>query len=105
MARVSDCLRSTDDGYSHWCPGCHEMHYIAVYKPLSNGAQWVFDGELSKPTFSPSISIKVPGDEKGRIKPEHCHYFIKAGDIHFCSDSTHALAGQVVALPFLPEDT
>lgn len=79
--------------YLHWCPGCKQLHPINVEKPNSYNAVWSFDGNLESPTFSPSINIV------GR-----CHYFIRAGQIQFMSDSRHALSGQTVPLPDIPED-
>jgi len=37
--------------------------------------------------------VPEPGDP-----PEHCHSFIRDGQIEFCSDSTHELAGKTVRL-------
>lgn len=96
MSQVSAKLRKLEGGYyAHWCPGCKELHPIAVEKAQANGAQWSFDGNVETPTFSPSINISWG-------KSERCHYFIKAGQIQFCGDSTHALAGTTVPLPDLP---
>ncbi|MEY5098719.1 MAG: hypothetical protein RJA36_1438 [Pseudomonadota bacterium] len=81
----------------HWCPGCEVMHSIAVEQPFRNGARWTFDRNAEKPTFSPSINVG-PGTKL------QCHYFIRAGRIEFCGDSHHALAGQTVDLPDIPEE-
>ena len=83
--------------YEHWCPGCQEIHQIAVDQPFRNGARWSFDGNAEKPTFSPSVNVG-PGTKF------QCHYFIRAGRIDFCADSHHALAGQTVDLPDIPAD-
>lgn len=79
------------------------MHGIAVGQPLRNGARWSFDGNADAPTFAPSINITI-GPDPDTGETERCHYFIRAGQIEFCGDSTHALAGQTVPLPDLPED-
>jgi len=76
--------------YEHMCPGCNQLHYIAVDHPFGNGHQWSFNGDLDKPTFNPSINILGV-----------CHYFITDGFIQFCSDSKHSLAGSTVELPEL----
>lgn len=120
MGQVSAVLRSVVNGYAHWCPGCEEMHVVQTQAPQPNGAQWSFDGNVEKPTFAPSIKITsghyVAGwqgkpywctyrDEDGEPSSFTCgicHYFIKDGQIQFCGDSTHALAGQTVPLPILP---
>jgi hypothetical protein len=92
--------------FGHWCPGCQSGHEIAVTQPLANGAKWTFDGNMERPTFSPSINIrwgKYAGgnEDHGGV----CHYFIRGGMIEFCGDSTHALAGKTVALPDIPAGT
>ena len=94
MAQLGKYLRKIQGGYGHWCPGCGEMHYIAVEKPLSNGAQWAFNGDIEKPSFAPSVRIKVFGEP-----PDICHYFITDGQIKFCGDCTYELSGQTVPLP------
>ena len=76
----------------HWCPGCKSIHMINVDKPNLNGAKWAFNGDYECPTFTPSINIVG-----------HCHYFITAGNIIFCGDSKHVLAGQTVPLPDMPQ--
>lgn len=105
MAQVSAKLRSVESGFAHWCPGCDQAHIIAVSRPNHCNAIWTFDGNVDAPTFSPSINITWGGivDEDGNEWPrEVCHYFIRGGQIEFCGDSTHALAGQTVPLPDLP---
>jgi hypothetical protein len=83
--------------HEHWCPGCDAMHLIAVETPFSNGAQWTWDGNAELPTFSPSVNV-------GPGTAFQCHYFIRAGKIEFCNDCHHALAGQTIDLPNIPED-
>lgn len=91
----------------HYCPGCNECHGIAVEKPFSNGAQWQFDGNLEKPTFTPSINIRIgpfPDDHPrypGKIKV--CHYFLKEGRLQYLDDCTHDYKGQTIDLQPIPE--
>lgn len=106
--QVSSVLRRYLGGYSHWCPGCEEMHVISD--------DWSFNGNLDQPTFYPSIkvtgkeTIKENGqwiggwvrDAEGNALDSCCHYFIVDGRIQFCSDSTHKLAGLTVPIPELP---
>lgn len=113
MGQISAKLRTVgvDDGhsgigYAHWCPACEEMHAFAVEKPFSNGAKWTWDGNVNAPTFSPSMNIRIgpypaDDDQPGRI--DVCHYFLRAGVIDYLGDCTHALKGQKVPLPDLPE--
>lgn len=77
--------------WRHWCPGCGGNHVIYTdSRSQLNGHAWAFDGNLDRPTFSPSVNIVG-----------QCHYFIRAGRIEYCSDSKHALAGKTVDLPEL----
>jgi hypothetical protein len=84
------------------CPGCKDYHM-----PDNS---WQFNGDLDKPTFSPSILVKgtkdISDEEAKRIlngeqiNPIHfvCHSFVVDGRIQFLSDCTHELAGQTVEL-------
>lgn len=99
----------------HWCPGCGEMHMILTAK--EDSPRWDFNGDNNNPTFTPSVRItgkqtivkdgKWTGewakDANGVILDRCCHYFITNGQIIYCPDSTHALAGQIVNLPDIPE--
>lgn len=78
---------------SHWCPGCNRLHRINVRNPNeSTGAKWHWDGNVDRPTFSPSVNIVG-----------QCHYFVRNGRIEFCDDSLHFLAGKRVEMPDLPD--
>jgi len=76
-------------GHAHWCPGCKDMHRIPE--------TWEFDGNMERPSFSPSVKHGWLWGEKKESKV--CHYFIKLGQIIFCSDCTHPMAGHTVPLP------
>ncbi len=82
------------------CPGCIEMvggsgvHMLPVNSKVIN-PQWEWDGNLIRPTLSPSILT-------GRDSPDVCHSFLKDGIFDFLGDCTHSLAGQKVELPDLP---
>lgn len=109
MGQVSSKLRRGEGQYFHWCPACEEMH------PLPDG--WTFDGNLESPTFSPSFKhtgkqcVVVNGewtgewvrDAAGNPVDWCCHYILTAGVLNFCGDCTHAMAGQSVPLPPLPD--
>ena len=109
MNQASSYLRWAQGGYSHWCPGCGQMHMI----PNS----WNFDGNVNSPTFTPSVSItgkQTVADEQGKwtgdwVRDAHgnavdycCHYNLTAGQLQFHGDSTHSFAGKLVPLPELP---
>jgi hypothetical protein len=109
MGQVSIKLRRAEGGYLHWCPGCEETHLI----PNS----WSFNGSVEVPTFNPSVKITgnkrvmIDGrwtgnwvcDAEGSAVDNCCHYFLHTGQLQFCGDSTHALAGKIVVLPDLPK--
>lgn len=76
----------TDDGHIAYCKGCEQHHLIPN--------TWKFNGNLERPTFSPSLLIQYHNDTK---KIDYtCHSFIVNGQWQYCSDSTHALAGKTV---------
>lgn len=122
MNQFGPYLRKAVEGYSHWCPACEEMHFFWTEARNRKGARWTFDGDVNKPTFAPSMLIRSghyasDKDNKecwcnykerfGEEPPFHCricHYFIREGKIIYCGDCTHALAGQTLPLPELPEE-
>jgi hypothetical protein len=92
------------DHLGFWCPACEQMHVVTA-------SGWSFDGNYDRPTFSPSILVtgfQSMTDEEyerwvsERVLPERrplrCHSFVRAGQVEFLGDCTHALAGQTVAL-------
>lgn len=87
--------------HAHFCPACREMHDYAVEGPFRNGAQWSFNGDYERPTFTPSMRIVwgMGGDRPDK----QCHYFVTDGQIRYCADSTHALAGLTVNLSDVPQ--
>lgn len=109
MSQVGKYLRRTGaadgytaSGYAHWCPACESMHAFATDAPQRNGAKWTFDGNLAAPSFSPSMHITIgPDPDDGHI--ETCHYFLRNGMLQYLGDCTHALSGQTVPLPELPQ--
>lgn len=85
--QASPTLRRAADRFFHWCPACELLH------PLPDS--WTFNGDVARPTFAPSFKQTL-GD--GRV----CHYFIVDGEIRYCGDCSHGLAGTTVTLPELP---
>lgn len=90
MSQVSRFLRAGSGGHLHWCPACLELH------PLPKS--WTFDGNLERPTFTPSFA-----HSGGSVPGWRCHYMLTKGVLHFQADCSHAMAGQSVPLPELPE--
>lgn len=121
MASLSSILRSIQGGQiSFWCPGCNEAHAINVGD--HPGPRWCYNDDPEAPTFKPSILIRsghfVPGHDGGQcycnwpdkdefpdLQCRVCHSFVRAGQIQFLGDCTHALAGQTVPLPPFPSES
>jgi uncharacterized protein DUF6527 len=85
-------LKFIDGRPYHWCPACELLHPLP-----SDTGKWKFDGDLERPSFSPSFKQFLGGE---RV----CHYVIAEGVIHFCADSAHAFAKQAVPMPPIPLD-
>lgn len=81
-----------------WCPGCNRVHGIDPTK-------WTWNGDVDKPTFNPSVLVyphpRLDGDGN-RVMSPTCHSFVRDGQIHFLTDSEHALAGQTADIPEWP---
>lgn len=90
--------------YYFACPSGGHYHYIPTQHPQGNGAMWGFNGDVDKPTFSPSILMKTGKhadpqfDDEGYKISEICHSFVRDGWITFLDDCTHGLKGQTVEL-------
>lgn len=84
--------------YWFMCPGCKYDHtFIVQYgaNEKKTEPKWSFNGDLDKPTFSPSLLYReYDGDEVSHI----CHSYVRDGSIQFLNDCTHDLKGQTVAL-------
>lgn len=73
-------------GWMLYCPGCEDYHVF--------DSRWDFNGDLERPTFSPSLLVKSVSGEK-----EVCHSFMREGNWGYLSDSSHGLAGQTIPAP------
>ena len=80
-------------GISYWfyCPGCKLAHRFVT---KGNGLNWTFNGDMELPSFTPSLFM-----QHGKI----CHLYLTDGDLIFCTDSQHDLAGKTIGLPELPD--
>lgn len=84
------------------CPGCvaggpegyDGIHLLPVNAENVDKPSWAWNGDLEKPTLSPSIL------SQGYSR---CHSFLTDGMFNFLKDSDHPLAGKSVPLPDLPE--
>lgn len=74
-----------------WVPPGYEV------SPQCAGPRWGFNGDLERPTLTPSVLTRFPyGLDQVQVV---CHSFVTDGRIQFLGDCTHALAGQTVDLP------
>jgi hypothetical protein len=83
------------------CPGCNCGHGVWTSKPNHLGAQWTWNEDMVRPTFSPSLNITWGGGPDD-VPRGVCHSFVRDGQIEFLSDCTHSLAGKTVPLPSSP---
>jgi len=81
------------------CPGCDTWHTVRVQAPHN----WTWNGDLERPTLSPSVFVNAPGNPHRHPTEPSCHSFVTDGRIQFLGDCTHALAGQTVDLPEVGE--
>lgn len=82
---------SDNEDYMFWCNGCDALHTI---RAGGNKPVWTFNGDMVKPTFSPS---HLTGSKK--FTERRCHSFIENGNIRYLNDCHHDLKGQTVPLP------
>jgi hypothetical protein len=57
--------------------------------------RWNWNGDIEKPTLSPSI-LQTAGPDGHK---DICHCFVRDGVIEFCGDCTHSLTGKSMPLP------
>jgi hypothetical protein len=94
------------DAYSFACPGCLHEHMFVVSRTQEYHATcvahgqgtpcWEFNGDLERPTFSPSLLVRWDFEE--RKSTSVCHSYVRGGQIQFLMDCTHELKGQTVDL-------
>ena len=106
MGALSTILRSYEGGgVLFWCPGCEGPHGIKVAPQHAPGSAWGWNGDVDRPTFTPSILVTYDGPDAGQLDDGHripfavCHSFVTDGRIQYLGDCTHPLAGQTVDLP------
>lgn len=90
------------------CPGCRAVDIARGYTdqadggvagehtvPVSGANAWGFNGNLDRPTLTPSLLSSITLDGETFV----CHSFITDGRIQYLADSTHKLAGKTADLP------
>lgn len=87
--------RLDDSSLTFDCPGCGLMHAVNVDRP--DRPRWTWNGDMVRPTFSPSLLVRwTYGDKR---EPRVCHSFVRDGRIEFLGDCTHEHAGKTLPLP------
>ena len=76
-------LEGKVQGYAIFCPACKCGHVF--------DHRWHFNGDLEKPTFTPSLWVDQGGSRS-------CHSVVTDGMIQFLDDCGHSLKGQTVPL-------
>lgn len=87
--RACNDVDNVFSGYLIDCPGCGMAHFLRTV-PKGQYPCWKFDGNMEKPTFSPSVRSRWGdvGDEKC------CHFYLEKGVFRFLDDCTHENAGK-----------
>ncbi len=81
------------------CPACESTHaYWLAHPEGRKGPIWEFDGDMEHPSFTPSLRIRGRNAEGDTC----CHLFVRAGQIEYCSDCTHTMAGKTVPMEQFP---
>jgi hypothetical protein len=90
---------------SGWMIKCHVCQWHEFPKKHHSGT-WRFNGNLECPTFTPSMNELVHFSEascpEDRKPDRRCHFVVSDGNISYCPDCTHALAGQSFPLDCWP---
>lgn len=95
FTRLSKILAKSNGNIFFECPACEIPHGINCGD--GHGPVWSWNGDINKPTFSPSVLVDFTyGADKKR---EVCHSFVVEGTIQFLTDCTHQLAGKTVDIP------
>lgn len=115
--QISPKLRKSSDGYLFYCPACEEAHKFRCVPEVGELPNWEFNGNIASPSFTPSLLhfqsyrawteadgpprrlVRLPDGQRITI----CHLFVTDGKIVYCGDNPHALNGQTIDLPDLPE--
>jgi hypothetical protein len=87
-----DELRSD---WAAWCPACKQLHTWRTGTWAPGVPTWKFDGNLEKPTFSPSLRY---------LTGTKCHLTLTNGIIEYHTDCPHSMAGLKIPLIDIPVD-
>jgi len=85
------------DHIQYKCPACG-WHDLPVKVIVKENRSWEWNGDLEKPTITPSVRHFHNGMPAEGIKPFCCHYYIRNGVFEFLPDCTHDKAGQTIPM-------
>jgi hypothetical protein len=88
----------TEETLIFWCPGCKMTHPYRVRTPNGRRPSWNFNGDGNRPTFTPSLLVY------NCTPTGNCHLLVTEGQIAYCNDSAHDLAGKTVAMVPINEE-
>lgn len=116
--KISRYKSGKNIGYHFHCEGCGSAH--GVFIKGSGVPIWKWNGDLEKPTFTPSVLLKYKNlsKEGNKLNKEFykkhgrymtlkelpydslyiCHSYITDGKIRYLNDCTHHLKGKTVEL-------
>ena len=97
MKTMLEIKRDGYRGFLIYRPACKCSHLF----PVEGEMTWSWNGDLDKPTFSPSMLVNA--DLSNPTTPR-CHSFVRNGEWHYLKDSTHEMAGYIVPLEPIEED-
>lgn len=92
--------------YEFWCPGCEDHHHIRTEEAPTWGRDlttkepyqvcWRFNGDMDKPTFSPSMKLTT---QVGQGRAIHvCHVAIHGGMLEYFAATSHGLAKKFIPM-------
>lgn len=91
-------IKGAGDGWVFYCPACEEKHVVP-------NASWGFNGNLDKPSFAHSVSIRgwFTREHKTRLRnpgegDDVCHVTISEGSLVYAADCTHDFAGKTIPM-------
>lgn len=95
------CLSPDRELLGYWCQGCECVHTVNVVDDCR--PTWAWNGDVAKPTLSPSIRTFWPA-RLDQAESTRCHHFLRDGVIEFLGDSAaHSLRGMHPLQP-IPAD-
>ena len=101
----------TKSYFLFWCPGCGCGHLYWCGPGFEHSQKWDFNGNVDKPTFTPSlrtyVRITKEIDDKLVDTGEQktlCHLNLTDGQLQYCEDNPHKMNNQTIPMQDIPED-